>query len=154
MTVEHRSNTHPRVERPHTLGWVLRSLGHVLAIAVNLIMLFVVRNIGEWDLLPFLTDDYQRVIGALSFGIIVTIVGRVVQILLPGRRVKILVDGIVTAVGFFVLIRVLRVFPFDFDPDGIRWDVIIRLFLILGLVGSAIAVLVTPLRLLQRDVGS
>ncbi len=133
----------------YTRGNVLSAIGHLVAIAVNLILLVVVRNLGDWDLLDFLTDDYDQVIEPLSLSIVATIVGRALRIVLPGRRVRLLIDGIVTAFGFYALFRIFQVFPFEFDPDGFRWDVVARFVLVVGMFGSAIGILVTPLRILQ-----
>lgn len=149
MTVHHETGRSHRPGSFDTRGRVLSVVGHLIAIAVNLVLLYVVRNLGEWDLLPFLTDDYDRVIEPLSVSIIATIIGRALRILLPGRRIGLLIDGIVTAFGFYALLRVYQVFPFEFDPDGFRWDLLTRFVLIVGMLGSAIGVLVTPLRLLQ-----
>ena len=151
MTVEGKAIRQPRSAAPESGAGVGRTLGLVTAIAVNLVLLWVVRNLGDWDLLPFLTADYDRIVGPLTIGILTTIAGRALQIVLPGRRAGILIDGVVTAVGFFVLLRILRVFPFDFDPDGFRWDLVVRFVLIVGLIGSAIGVLVAPLRVLQTN---
>ncbi len=151
MTAQHHADGRYRSGSFDTGGRIVASIGHLVAIAMNLVLLAVVRNLGEWELLPFLTDDYDRVVGAISVSIIATIVGLVLRILFPGRRIGLLIEGIVTAIGFYALFRVFSVFPFDFDPDGFRWDLVARFILVVGLFGSAIGVLVTPLRLLQTD---
>ncbi len=150
MTIQHDTDRPYRAGSFDTPGRVLGSIGHLIAIAVNLVLLYVVRNLGEWDVLSFLTDDYDQVIGPLSVSIIATIIGRAIRIVFPGRRIGLLIDGVVTVFGFYALLRVFQVFPFDFDPDGFRWDLVARFVLIVGLLGSAIGILVTPLRLLQR----
>ena len=130
----------------------LSSFGHLVGIAVSLVLLYVVHKLVEWDLLSFLTDGYDRVVGPISLSIVATIVGHVVKIVLPSRRLGFLIDGVATAFGFYALLRIFQVFPFEFDPDGFRWHLVVRFVLVIGLLGSAIGVLVTPLRLLQGSM--
>lgn len=150
MTIHHDTDSTFRAGSLDTPGRVLASIGHLIAIAVNLVLLYVVRNLGEWDVLSFLTDDYDKVIGPLSVSIIAAIIGRALRIVFPGRRIGLLIEGVVTVFGFYALLRIFQVFPFEFDPDGFRWDLVARFVLVVGLLGSAIGILVTPLRLLQR----
>lgn len=149
MTVHHRTDRSHGSGLFETRGRAVSSFGHLVAIGVNLVMLYIVRNLGEWNLLSFLTEDYDRVVGPLSLSIIAAIVGRALRIVLPGRRIGLLIDGVVTAFGFYALLRIFQIFPFEFDPDGFRWDLLARFVLLVGLLGSAIGVLVTPLRMLQ-----
>ncbi|MDH3299402.1 MAG: hypothetical protein OES24_02740 [Acidimicrobiia bacterium] len=149
MTVHHRTDRSYGSGLFETRGRAVSSFGHLVAIGVNLVLLYIVRNLGEWNLLSFLTEDYDRVVGPLSLSIIATIVGRALRIVLPGRRIGLLIDGVVTAFGFYALLRIFQIFPLEFDPDGFRWDLLVRFVLVVGLLGSAIGVLVTPLRMLQ-----
>lgn len=150
MTIHHHTERLYRSGLFEDRRRVLSSFGHLVAIAVNLVLLYVVDNLGDWDLLSFLTDDYDQVIGPISVSIIATVIGHVLKIVLPNRRFGFMVDGVVTIFGFYALLRIFQVFPFEFDPDGFRWDLVARFVLVVGLLGSAIGVLVTPLRLLQE----
>ena len=52
------------------------------------------------------------------------------------------------AVGIAVLTRYLAVFPFDFSMyAGFNWAVLARIVLIVGIVGSAIGVIVELVKL-------
>ena len=152
MTVHHQTGHRYRRESFDIRGRALSAIGHVVAIGVNLVLLYVVQNLGEWDLLWFLTSDYSRVIEPISVSIIATAVGHALKIILPGQRIGLLIDGVVTVFGFYALLRIFQVFPFEFDPDGFRWDRVARFVLVIGLLGSAIGILVTPLRMLQGAV--
>ena len=122
------------------------SAGSIVAIAINVVLLYVARNLHDWDLLPFLTDDYERVVGPITVGFVVTIVGHVLRLGLRGPRFAALVDGVGAAVGFWVVLRVFQVFPFDFD-SGFPWALVVRALLVVALVGSAIGALVAPIRI-------
>ena len=52
--------------------------GYVIAIVVNLVMLFVVQNILEWGWLPFLTEEFAEVVPWISFSLIVSIAANLV----------------------------------------------------------------------------
>ncbi len=131
-------------------GWSLAAFGHLVAIAVNLVLLYVVRNLGRWDVVPFLTADYDQVVDPITVSIVATIIGRAVRIVVPGRRVGLVVDAATTIVGFYALFRIFMVFPFDFSPYDVRWDLLARFVLIVALFGSVVSVLLTPFRVVQN----
>lgn len=149
MTTRHHTGHRSSPWSFDTPARAVTATGHLVAVAINIALLYVVRNLGEWDLLSFLTDDYDKVIGPISVSIVATVAGHLLKIAMPGRRLGLAIDGVVTVFGFYALLRIFQVFPFEFDPDGFRWDLVARFVLVVGLLGSAIGVLVTPLRLLQ-----
>ena len=62
-------------------------------------------------------------------------------------------DLLTTAIGLAGMIRLLQVFPFAFPAGGFDWALLVRVLLILGAVGTGIAVLVaisTLIRVLVR----
>ena len=50
-----------------------RRSGYVVAIAVNVFMLYVANNLLAWDVLPFLTPDFGKVLWLIDISLIATI---------------------------------------------------------------------------------
>ena len=51
-------------------------------------------------------------------------------------------DTITAVVGALALWRLWQVFPFNFGDGSVPWALLVRAILVLGLVGSALAVIV------------
>ena len=66
------SDTTATESKPRS-GRAARRFGYLVAIGVNLILLYVVNNLLEWEWPSFLTEDFERVVGIVSFSIIVLV---------------------------------------------------------------------------------
>ncbi len=122
-----------------------RIVGYVLAIAANLAMLWVAYRILDWGW-PFVTDDWTLVLPAITAAAAVAIVTNAGLIAYDGPAVKAGVEIVQSAMGVVVTARMLQVFPFDVS-DG--WETLIRVVLVLGIVGSAIGILVWLTKLVR-----
>ena len=63
-----------------TTSGVARRSGYVIAIAVNVVMLYVVNNLLAWDILPFLTDDFGRVLWLIDISLLATIMVNLIYV--------------------------------------------------------------------------
>ncbi len=124
-------------------------IGHVVAIVVNVGLLFVARNLLDWDVLSFLTSAWNDVRPAITVALLVAIVVHAVQLGWTAEWIRISTDGLAAAASCWASIRLFQVFPFEFDPAGYRWDLVLRAGLIIAITGAGLAALVTPLRLLS-----
>jgi hypothetical protein len=128
-------------------GRAARRFGYAVAIGVNAILLYVVNQLLEWEWPSFLTEEFDRVVGIMSFSIIVSIVANVLYLMFDPRWFKSLGQIVENVVGFAVGIRVWQVFPFDFSSWSMDWSWLIRVALIVGLVGLAIGTIVEVAKL-------
>lgn len=131
-----------------------RRVGYGAAIIVNAILLFVARNLLDWDVLPFLTDEYNRVLPAITLTLVVTIAVNVLRLGYSPRWFVIVTDAVATIFGLYASVRMFQVFPFDFSSYDLRWDLLVRALLIIAIGGSLIALLVAPLKLLSSGEDS
>ena len=121
--------------------------GFGLAVVVNAIMLFVVNNLLAWDLLPFLTEEFDEVLPLVNLSLGVSIGVNVVRMVYAPKWFAVLGDIVATGFGVPALIRTWRVFPFDFDRDGFRWDLGFRAVLFVAIAGSVVGMVVGLVRL-------
>jgi hypothetical protein len=130
-----------------------RVVGYLIAAAINVALLWFVIVTPGWRWLPFLTEDFSRVVGLVSLSFVIAVLINLVYVAVDPVWMKRLGDAITTAVGFVVMLLLLQVFPFDFGSQWAWVHTALRVFLILGCVGAAIGV-IANLGMLVRDVAN
>jgi hypothetical protein len=157
MTITKSDHTRPQSRKPGPTAVVggRRNLsarphaGYLAAIVVNGALLLVVDNLMAWELLPFLTDDYDRVLPAVRLALMVAMSVNFLRLWYAPPWFVTLTDMVSTAFGLVAAVWVFRVFPFEFTSPGVRWDLVMRAGLIAVIAGALIALIVAPLRLLS-----
>ncbi len=119
-----------------------RRTGYVFAVLINAALLFGVNVWPAWDALPFLSNDFTQVLGLVNTTLVVSIVANVVYLFKDTTWVKALGDVVTLSVGLAAMVQIWQVFPFDFGDATFDWSLVFRIFLGLGIVGSAIAIVV------------
>ncbi len=142
-------NGHDRRNRRPSAG---RRFGYVMAMAVNALLLVVVHNVFDWGWFGFLTADYDRVRPLLELSMVASIAVNAVYVLEDTAAWKAAGGLLTSAISVGVAVRFLRVFPFDFADYDRDWSWLARTVLVIGLVGSAIAVLANAVSYLRALV--
>jgi hypothetical protein len=127
-----------------------RRVGYGFSVAINAVMLVLINAWPGWDVLPFLTQDFSKVLGLVNASIAVGLAVNVMYLVADPVWFKALGDLLVTAVGIAAMWAMWRVFPFDFGA-GFPWETLVRIGLILGLVGSGIAIIVQVVTLTRAN---
>lgn len=122
-------------------------MGYVVAIVVNIAIAYVANNIEDWDIAPFLTDDFGRVLPMVNLSLGVAIAVNALRIIHDGRRFLALSEILTLAFSLAATVRVWSVFPFDFDDYSDLWEPLARFVLVVAMVGPAIAMVVQLTRL-------
>ncbi|MGZ4544587.1 MAG: hypothetical protein ACXVX8_05670 [Blastococcus sp.] len=130
-----------------------RRAGYAIVALINAIVLWLVNVAPGWDVLPFLTADFSRVLGLVNASTVAGLVVNLVYLVRDPRWLVALGSVITTAIGLAAIVAMLRVFPFAFDPGGFDWAAVVRVLLVVALVGSCIG-LVVNLVTLVRALGS
>lgn len=125
-----------------------RRVGYVIAAAVNAVLLWLIHGWPGWHAVPFLTPETPQVLGAIDAALIAGIAVAVVQLAWDPRWLTAAGSLVTTAFGLAAMVRLLQVFPFAFGP-GFDWALLVRILLVLGIVGTAIALLVNLVALLR-----
>lgn len=123
-----------RVSRP------IRRTGYTIAIGVNLLMIWIVTNLVEWDVLPFLTGQFAQLVPIAVFSLTVGIALNLGYMFFDPPWLRVLGDTINAAIAFVLALRTLQVFPFEFE--GGFWTGATRVTLIVITIATAIAILV------------
>lgn len=118
--------------------------GYMVAIIVNVVLLWVAHNLLAWDLLPFVTADFADVLPLITLSVVTTIAANVAYVGYDPTWLRALGDALTTAVSLLATVRLLTVFPFDLSTGTL--DAAVRGVLWLVVIGSGIAVVVNLVR--------
>ena len=118
-----------------------RRLGYALSAAINLVLLWLVNISPGWEIVPFLTDDFARVVGYVNASLVVGVVTNLVYVAADPWWARRLGDAITAAFALIVLLQLVAVFPFDLGTGWSGWSTVLRTGLALACVGTAIGVL-------------
>lgn len=124
-----------------------RRSGYVIAIAINVVMLYVVNNLLAWDILPFLTDDFGRVLWLIDISLLATIMANLIYLAYDQSWFRSLGQIGLNLISLMVAIRMYQVFPFDFSGSSFDWTQIARVVIIFTILGTAVGVIVEVLKL-------
>ncbi len=122
--------------------------GYVIAIVANAIMLYIANNVLAWDVLPFLTDDFTRVLPLLNVSLAAAMLVNAVYIGYDARWFKSSSQIVLLAISLAVTVRLYRVFPFDFAAAGFDWELLLRFVLMVAMFGIGVGIVVELGRLI------
>jgi hypothetical protein len=129
-----------------------RRFGYVVAVAMNLVMLFLIHAWPGWDVIPFLTDQTTEVLPYVDATIVATILANAVYVVRDDRVAKASGDLVTALVSMLSLVRIWQVFPFDFADVWAGWQPLTYLMLGVATVGTAIGALVQAITLIRLAV--
>jgi hypothetical protein len=122
-------------------GWG-RRVGYVVAIAVNLVLIFVVNNLLDWGWPSFLTDDFEQLLPLINLSLMASIVANLIYLWFDPAWFKSMTQIVLGMISLVVTVRTLQVFPFDFSGYDVNWEAVTRVVLVFLIVVIGIAVLV------------
>jgi hypothetical protein len=134
-------------------GAAARRSGYLIAAAITAVMWYVINVWPGWRELSFLTADTAGVLWLVNLSFAVSIAVNLVYVVHDPPWFKALGDLVTTGIGLFVLVRLWRVFPFDFSGYSVDWAVPVRILLALALFGSIVGILVQTVTLVRVAVG-
>lgn len=114
--------------------------GYMVAIIVNAAMLVVANNILDWGWLPFLTDDFGRLLWIIDFSLLASIVVNAIYLGYDPAWFKSACQIGLGGISLAVAIRMFQVFPFDFSGYQFNWEPLTRFVIFLAIVGTGIAI--------------
>lgn len=144
-----RGEPRPHAGRPSPAA---RRFGYLVAVAVNLALIALIHGDPGWRAVPFLTQDTTVVLPWVTAQLLVSVAVNLVWVVCDPRWLRALGDVVTAAMGLAATQRVLTVFPFMVDDAAFPWATLIRVVLWVGVVGSAIGVLVNLARFVRAVV--
>ena len=130
-----------------TTSDMTRRSGYVVAIAVNVVMLYVVNNLLAWDILPFLTNDFGRVLWLIDISLLATIIVNLMYVAYDRSWFRSLGQIGLNLISLVVAVRMYQVFPFDFSGSTYDWTQIVRVVIIFTILGTAVGAIVEAFKL-------
>lgn len=125
----------PATETPQQSG---RRFGYLVSIAINATLLLIVTNLLDWGWFPWITPEFDRVVGWISFSIVATLLVNAMYLSYDRPAFKAVSQAALNAVTFVVAMRVYRIFPFDFSSYDGPWTGLTEAILVISMVGAAI----------------
>lgn len=141
--------TPTKVERSRPSASTRRS-GYVVALVVNAAMVFVVLNLLEWGVLPFLTEEFTLLVPLIVLSLVASIVANAMYLFYDPPGFKTLCQVCISVISLVVAIRIYQVFPFDFTGYGEEWPSVTRIIVVVAMAGSAISILNESVKLLSH----
>ena len=142
----------PPLRPPRRPSRSARRAGYLLAMLINLGLLWLVNVAPGWEALPFLTAEFIRVVGFVNLSLLVGAAVNLGYLLADPEWAKRLGDAVTAAIALGVLLQLLTVFPFDLGPDRSGWETILRTVLALACVGTAIGIIASLAQLLRSII--
>jgi hypothetical protein len=89
------------------------------------------------------------VLGLVNASIIAGIVTNLLYLVTDPPRLRSVGDLVTTGIGLAALVRIWQVWPISFEPGGFPWDTVLRWLVAIGIVGSAVAIVVAIVTLVR-----
>ncbi|MFH1598311.1 MAG: hypothetical protein ABIB97_04565 [Patescibacteria group bacterium] len=141
----------PNQPEPGQPGWRLekkrhggkgRKFGYIVVIAIHFFLFWFVNKIPDWNW-TFITYQFEEILPYLNFSIFANIIVNAFFLINDVRPIYYLGKTVVDAIGIFVMYKLYVVFPLDFDN---ALDIIFKAIFIIGIVGSAIGIIVRTIK--------
>jgi len=145
------TDTTTTMQRPRAARGA-RRFGYVVAVVVNLGMLFLIHAWPGWDVVPFLSDRTTEVLPYVDASILATILVNTLYVVRDDRAAKASGDLVTNLVSFISLIRFWQVRPFDFDGVWGGWQPLVYVLLAVATIGTVIAALAQVTALIRLAV--
>ncbi|HYF74048.1 MAG TPA: hypothetical protein VD864_14555 [Nocardioides sp.] len=117
-----------------------RRSGYVGTVVVDALCLAAVNWWPGWDVVPFLTEETDRVVGWVNASIAVHLALFALYVAWSPRGLRAAGEVVTSAFGVVVTARVWQVYPFETADDWSGWGLVAHVLLALGVAGSAIGV--------------
>ncbi|WP_456789322.1 hypothetical protein [Cellulomonas sp. P5_C5] len=117
---------------------------------MNVALLWLINVQPGWEALPFLTASFAQVLPFVNVAILVGIIANAIYLVIDPPWLRALGDVVVTTVAVVSIVALWRTFPFSFAGQALDWELVVRILLGLGFVGSIIGICVAIVGLLTR----
>ncbi|HKX76743.1 MAG TPA: hypothetical protein VJR05_15275 [Acidimicrobiia bacterium] len=113
-----------------------RQFGYLVAIAINVVMLWAANNLLDWGVLPFLTEDFRAVLWLINISLVISIAVNATYLGYDRQWYRSLTQAVLNGISLIVTVLLFQVFPFDFTAYQFPWESITRVMLVLVMVGT------------------
>ena len=119
-----------------------RISNYIPSVICNIVLIIVVNKIPDWNIV-FITESYPDILRAVNMTLIVHLVGNFILIFIHPLFTHHLANAVFSVFSLIAAWVIFSVFPFDFSEIVGSWlDTVIRVCMIIGIVGSAVSIVV------------
>jgi hypothetical protein len=130
-----------------------RLADYIAAVIFNIIFLVIVNKVPDWNI-AFIKDSFPDILWAVNTSVAVSIAGNFILIFLHPRFLHHIFNAVFAVFGILATSVILSVFPFQFEDLVGEWlNILVRIVLIIGIVGSAVAVVVNVVKAIGAIFG-
>ncbi len=115
--------------------------GNLVSIIINAVLLYLLNAHPGWRSMSFLTPATAQVIGLVNLTLGAGIAANAVYFIADPRWLRALGDLTTLTIALVTTVRIWEVFPFAFHGTVAFVAVIVRVFLVIGIVGASIGIL-------------
>ena len=121
---------------------------HIWAIIWNIIILWVVNKIPDWNI-SVINDHYNAILVFLNINIYIQIAVHTIMAFLEARWLYYLLKIVSEASTCVLFILIYYIYPFDFSKAGASWlDILLPFLFIIIIVITAVSIVVYLFRLI------
>ncbi|WP_367354707.1 hypothetical protein [Atribacter sp.] len=136
-------------KNPSQRGEKSKKLEYVGAIAGNLVLLYIINHLMKWHI-PFITEDFNKVLPYMNWSIYASIVANILYIFFNQKVVRLGTMPVINILSFLSIYMLFKVFPFDFKSVGMGiLNQIGKILLGLVVVGVIIGIIVDWYKLIR-----
>ncbi len=126
-----------------------RLLGYAISIVVQVALLILVNNLVEWDIAPFITEEFSDLVPYVNVSLVASIVVNAVYFAFDPRWFRSLTQAILNVISLVVIVQTYRIFPFDFSGSDFNWTALTRTGLVVLMVLVGIGTIGEVVRMFQ-----
>lgn len=130
-----------------------RRLGYLIAIVVNVILLYLFNYwVPAQDFRVLLEDKYFQILPVLNFSIWLTIGINILQLAVDPFWLRVSLKTVQNAVGIYFMYLLFVVFPFDLTPMlGGAWNIYFRYIFLLAAIATLIGTVIELVKAVASD---
>ena len=126
-----------------------RRLGYGVSIVVQVALLILVNNLVEWNIAPFITDEFNDLVPYINVSLAASMVVNAIYFAFDPRWFKSFTQAILNVISLVVIVQTYRVFPFDFSGSDFNWTALTRTGLIVLMVLVSIGIIGELVKMFQ-----
>lgn len=130
-----------------------KRFGYLVAAACNVALAYLVNQWPGWQAIPFLTEDAAQVVKLVNLSLVAGMLMNLIYVVADPAWLRALGNVITTGISLAVLVRMLRVFPFDFAGTDVDWETWVRAGLILLIILTSLGLFGTIVQLFRAILG-
>jgi hypothetical protein len=114
-------------------------------------LLWVANSLLDWDVLPWLTDEFGEALPAINVSLWVGVIVNLLRLAYSPTWFVGVTEIISLVFSLRATVVMWRVFPLDFTNYWSGWELVVRALLVVAIVGTSIGILTQLGNLVRRS---